>query len=70
MACLERQQGARYDAFVISGQPGREHLLAILTDEPLGLDWRPNDPNVPTQMLNPADIATLLDRLRDREGDR
>ena len=51
MACLEEKQDARYDAFVVSGQSGREHLLAILTDEPLGLDWMPADPNVPAREL-------------------
>jgi TIR domain-containing protein/uncharacterized protein DUF4384 len=64
------QQGSRYDAFVVSGQPGREHLLAILTDEPLGLDWMPADPKVPARVLSPADINTLLDRFRDLEADR
>jgi hypothetical protein len=64
------QQGARYDAFEVSGQPGREHLLAILTDEPLGLDWMPKDPKVPARVLSPADIDTLLARLRGLEGDR
>jgi hypothetical protein len=64
------QRGARYDAFEVSGQPGREHLLAILTDEPLGLDWMPNDQNVPARVLSPADINTLLARLRELEGDR
>ena len=64
------QQGSRYDAFEVSGRPGREHLLAILTDEPLGLDWMPNDPNVPARVLSPADIDKLLDRLRDLEADR
>lgn len=64
------QPGARYDAFVVSGKPGREHLLAILTDEPLGLDWMPANPKVPARLLSPADIDTLLSRLRDLEGDR
>jgi hypothetical protein len=65
------QQGSRYDAFVVSGQPGREHLLAILTDEPLGLDWMPDDPTKePARVLGPTDIDTLLARLRDLEADR
>jgi len=64
------QQGSRYDAFEVSGKPGREHLLAILTDEPLGLDWMPNDPTVPARVLSPTDIDTLLARLRNLEGDR
>jgi hypothetical protein len=64
------QQESRYDAFEVSGRPGREHLLAILTDEPLGLDWMPADPKLPARVLSPADIETLLARLRGLEGDR
>jgi hypothetical protein len=39
------QRGARYDSLVVTGKPGREHLLAIVSDEPLGLDWLPSDPS-------------------------
>jgi hypothetical protein len=62
------QDGSRYDAFVVSGRPGREQLLAIITDEPLGLDWMPADRKVPARVLSPEDIDTLLERLRNREG--
>jgi hypothetical protein len=64
------QAGSRYNSFVVTGNPGREHLLAIITDEPLGLDWMPTDPKIPARVLNQADINTLLTRLRDLEGDR
>jgi tetrahydromethanopterin S-methyltransferase subunit G len=30
----------------------------------------PNDPKMPARVLSPADIDTLLARLRDLEGDR
>ena len=30
----------------------------------------PKDPNVPARVLSPADIDTLLTRLRDLEADR
>lgn len=60
------RQGSRYDAFVVSGQPGRVYLLALRTDKLLGLDWTPNNPKVPARVLSPADSATLLARLRDR----
>ncbi len=63
------QQGARYDSFVVSGQPGREQLLAIVSDEPLGLDWMPRDPNVPARTLNRSDVDDLMSRVRDLEGD-
>jgi hypothetical protein len=64
------QAGARYDAFEVSGRPGREHLLAILSDEPLGLDWMPRDPRTPARVLTPADIGELLVRLRKLGADR
>lgn len=38
------QRGARYDLFVVTGKPGREHLLAIASEEPLGLEWLPRGP--------------------------
>jgi hypothetical protein len=64
------QAGSRYDAFVVTGKPGREHLLAIITNEPLGLDWLPTDPRIPARVLRQADIDALLARLRNLEGDR
>lgn len=67
--CLP-QPSARYDAFVVSGRPGREHLLAILSADPLGLDWMPTQPRVPARSLTPADIDQLLARLRDLPADR
>jgi hypothetical protein len=65
--CYLPQAGSRYDSFEVSGEPGREHLLAIITDEPLGLDWLPADPRTPARVLNPEDIRLLLDRLRRLE---
>jgi hypothetical protein len=62
------QMGSRYDSFVVTGKPGREHLLAIITDEPLGLDWLPEDPRIPARVLNQDDIEMLLRRLRNLEG--
>jgi hypothetical protein len=62
--------GSRYDSFVVTGKPGREHLLAIVTGEPLGLDWLPTEPKVPARVLIQADVDTLLARLRGLAGDR
>lgn len=59
---------SRYDSFVVTGKPGREHLLAILSDDPLGLDWLPSDPRIPARVLNQADIDLLLARLRGSEA--
>ncbi len=59
------QRTSRYDAFVVSGQPGREHLLAILTEEPLEPDWMPRDPKrEPARVVSAADIEMLLVRLQ------
>lgn len=64
------QVSSRYDAFAVTGQPGREHLVAIITDEPLRLDLMPTDPKTPAHVLTQADIDTLLAMLRDLEGNR
>ncbi len=64
------QKRSRYDSFMVTGQPGREHLLAIVSDEPLGLDWLPRDPKEPARILNQNDISTLLTRLRALDADR
>jgi hypothetical protein len=59
------QARSRYDAFVLTGgRPGREHLLAVVTEEPLGLDWMPTEPGLPARVLGPPDVAALLDLLR------
>ncbi|MGH8547904.1 MAG: protein kinase domain-containing protein [Methylococcales bacterium] len=65
------QMESRYPSFQVTGKPGREHLLAIVTDEPLGLDWMPRDPaKEPARVLCSADIDVLLARLRGLAGDR
>jgi len=61
---------SRHDSFVVSGNHGREHLLAILTDEPLGLDWMPKDTEIPARVLNQADIDELVDNLNALEGNK
>jgi hypothetical protein len=63
------QQASRYTSFEVTGVPGRERLLAIVTDEPLGLDWLPDDPKIPARVLSPQDVDLLLERLRVLEGD-
>lgn len=64
------QPRSRYDALVVTGKPGREHLLAILTEAPLGLDWMPADPRTPARVLTPTDVATFLAVLRELGADR
>jgi hypothetical protein len=58
------QPGMRYESFQVSGQPGREQLLAIITDEPLAFDWMTADPSIPARTLGTQDIELLLTRLR------
>jgi hypothetical protein len=63
------QEGSRYDSFVVTGDPGREELLAIITKEPLELDWMPSDPKIPARTLSLEDINTLMQQLKNLEGD-
>lgn len=58
------QAGSRYESLVITGRPGREHLVALLTEQPLGLDWMPSDPRVPARVVSTADIDAMLASLR------
>jgi hypothetical protein len=64
------QRGARYDSFVVTGKPGREHLLAIVSDEPLGLEWLPDNSRNPARVLSRDDVGTLLARLRGLDDHR
>jgi hypothetical protein len=61
------QRSSRYDAFRITGSPGREHLLAIISDRPLDLDWMSADPSTPARVLSDIEIETLLSKLRSIE---
>jgi hypothetical protein len=49
--------------FEVADPPGREHLLAIMTDVPLQLDWLPSDPDVPERQLFQEDIDALVAQL-------
>lgn len=64
------QKESRYNSFVVTGDPGREELLAIITQEPLDLDWMPVNPKIPARTLSQGDIAFLMQHLRNLEGDR
>jgi hypothetical protein len=61
------QPGSRYDAFRITGSPGREHLLAVISDQPLGMNWMPADPYTPARVLDDTDIESLLAKLRSTD---
>ena len=65
------QPGACDNAFEITGEVyGREYLLAIVSDEPLGLDWQSNDPQQPARELSQSDLDTLSARLRALDESR
>jgi hypothetical protein len=53
-------ESARCEPFVVTGIPGREHLLAVLTREPLPLDWMPPHKNVPARVVSREDVNQLL----------
>ncbi len=59
------QPGSQYDSFVITGRPGRELILAIISNQPLGFDWLPHDSRTPASVLNQNDLDALLNRLRE-----
>ncbi|MGD2154073.1 MAG: TIR domain-containing protein [Gemmatimonadales bacterium] len=63
------QEGSQYDSFAVTGSPGREQLLAIITDESLDLDWMTPDPKIPARVLGGRDIDLLVERLRAFRGD-
>lgn len=57
------QPAAPYESFQLSNGPGREQLLAVITDEPLGLDWLPPDSRRPARPLDAQDVELLLIQL-------
>ena len=57
------QIGASVDSFLISGEPGREQMLAIITDRPLGLDWMTPNPRWPAKILHNYDLWDIAQRL-------
>jgi hypothetical protein len=50
---------AHCEPFVLTGIPGRESVLAIISDEPLGLEWMPPDTSVPARVLDRLDLLEL-----------
>lgn len=58
------QENALYRSFQISGRPGRERLVAIITDAPTGFDWMPHEAGEPARALDARDVELLLAHLR------
>lgn len=59
------EEGSAYSAFELSGTPGNEKLLAIISDEPLGLDWFSHDADTPARVVSGDDIEYLFARLEE-----
>jgi hypothetical protein len=57
-------ESAHCEPFVITGQPGREHILAILSTEPLAQGWMPPNPATPARELSFLDIDALTRRIQ------
>jgi hypothetical protein len=63
------REAQEYDAFVVTGRPGREHLLALVTNEPLDLLWMSDDPSAPAKILGASDLDDLVSILRVADPD-
>jgi serine/threonine protein kinase len=57
------QKGSPYEAFELTGAAGKEKLLAIISDEPLELNWMSKDADTPARELSEDDIEALFARL-------
>ncbi len=62
-------RSSAYEAFVVTGRPGREHLVAVITNEPMNLEWMPTDPTTPARVLSEQDIISLVERLKGLGAD-
>jgi hypothetical protein len=62
------QPASPHPDFQVTGRVGREHLLAIVSRQPLRLDWVPQA-NIPARILDQADIDQLLEQIKQLEGD-
>jgi hypothetical protein len=64
------QKSSPHPSFVITGTAGREHLLAIVSSAPLGMDWMPmHAERVPARLLSDDDVRDLLRWLQDMPAD-
>lgn len=62
--------GSQIESFQLTGNPGRETLLAIVTDKPVPFDWMPPDPQTPARKLSQMDLeqlSTYLHQLDPKE---
>ena len=64
------QEHARHHSFLITGRPGREQLLAIISTEPFEFGWAPREPGQLAHVLDDGDVEALLAKLKDPQGVR
>lgn len=64
------QEGAPYQAFEVFGGVGREHLLAIISYEPLNLNWMPKENTNSVLVVDSSNIEILLTKLRLLDGNQ
>ncbi len=63
------QPASPYGSFSVTGAPGREELIAIVTAEPLPLNWMLGSASAPARLLDAADTDRLLGLLKTRPED-
>jgi hypothetical protein len=65
------QPQSPHTSFAVTGVTGREHLLAVLSDEPIGQQWNvAAGDRLPARTLTDGDVSELVQRLRAIPGDR
>jgi TIR domain-containing protein/uncharacterized protein DUF4384 len=65
------QKQSRYPSFAVTGRPGRENLLAILSAEPVGAQWMPSSQSQePALVLSANDVDQLVRALKGISADR
>lgn len=58
------QATCEHGSFAVTGKPGREHLLAVITEKPLCLDWVPSsDVPDPARQLSAEDLQRMTHKL-------
>jgi hypothetical protein len=62
------QRGATYRSFTVTGDPGREQILALISSEPLDINLMPDKEDTPARVLSTSEIGEILTKIREREG--
>lgn len=62
------QRDAPYRSFSVTGNPGREQILALISREPLNTNLMPDKAEIPAKVLTHDEIEGILTELRQRES--